>query len=80
VTVANTGSATLNGWTVHLTLASGQTLGTIWSGTNTGTSGAITVKNAAYNGSLAANASTTFGFIVNGSSTAAPSNLSCTSP
>jgi endo-1,4-beta-xylanase len=80
VTVANNGAATLSGWTVNLTLASGQTLVNIWSGTNTGTSGAVSVRNAAYNGTLGANASTSFGFIVNGSSNAAPGNISCTSP
>ncbi|MEN3614295.1 endo-1,4-beta-xylanase [Plantactinospora sp. ZYX-F-223] len=80
VTVANNGSATLNGWTVRLTLASGQTLAQIWSGTNTGTSGAVSVRNAAYNGTLGANASTNFGFLVNGSTDAAPGNISCTSP
>jgi endo-1,4-beta-xylanase len=80
VTVANNGSATLNGWTVHLTLGSGQTVAQVWSGTNTGSSGAITVHNASYNGSLGANASTTFGFIVNASSNTAPTDLSCTSP
>jgi hypothetical protein len=33
----------------------------------TGTSGAVSVRNAAYNGTLGANASTSFGFVVNGS-------------
>ncbi|WBB75860.1 endo-1,4-beta-xylanase [Micromonospora sp. WMMD1128] len=80
VTVANNGSATLNGWTVRLTLAGGQTLANIWNGINTGTSGTVSVRNADYNGSLGGNASTTFGFLVNGSSNAAPGNLSCTSP
>jgi endo-1,4-beta-xylanase len=80
VTVANNGSASLNGWTAHLTLAGGQTLASVWNGTNTGTSGAVTVRNAAYNGSLGANASTTFGFTVTGSNNTAPSGVSCTSP
>jgi endo-1,4-beta-xylanase len=80
VTVANNGSGTLNGWTVGLTLASGQTLANIWSGVNTGSSGAISVRNASYNGSLGANASTTFGFLVNGSASTAPGSISCTSP
>ncbi len=75
-----TDSTTLNGWTVRLTLASGQTIAKVWNGTNTGTSGAVSVRNVAYNGSLGANASTTFGFLVNGSSNAAPGNISCTSP
>jgi len=80
VTVANAGTSSLNGWTVHLTLASGQTISSLWNGVNTGTSGAVTVKNAAYNGSLAAGGSTTFGFTANGNGAAAPSGVSCTSP
>jgi endo-1,4-beta-xylanase len=80
VTVANNGSATLNGWTVQLTLAGGQTIANVWNGVNTGTGGTVSVRNAAYNGSVGANASTSFGFLVNGSSNAAPGALSCTSP
>jgi poly(3-hydroxybutyrate) depolymerase len=80
VTVANNGSATLNGWTVRLTLPGGQTLAQVWNGINTGTTGAISVRNATYNGSLGANASTTFGFLVNASTNTAPGSFSCTSP
>ncbi|MEU4532462.1 endo-1,4-beta-xylanase [Micromonospora ureilytica] len=80
VTVANNGSATLSGWTVRLTLAGGQAIANVWSGINTGTSGTVSVSNAEYNRSLGANASTTFGFLANGSSNAAPGGLSCTSP
>jgi endo-1,4-beta-xylanase len=80
VAVANNGSATLSGWTVNLTLASGQTIVNIWNGINAGTSGAVSVRNATYNGTLGANASTSFGFLVNGSTNTAPGNLSCTSP
>jgi endo-1,4-beta-xylanase len=80
VTVANNGTATLSGWTAHLTLASGQSIVNVWNGVNTGTSGAVRVRNAAYNGTLGANASTSFGFIVSGSTNAAPGSISCTSP
>ncbi|WP_281940330.1 endo-1,4-beta-xylanase [Micromonospora sp. AKA38] len=80
VTVTNNGSTTLTGWTVRLTLAGGQTIANVWNGVNTGTSGTVGVRNADYNGSVGANASTTFGFLVNGSSNAAPGGLSCTSP
>ena len=75
----NNGSGTLNGWTVRLGLQSGQTITNLWNGVNSGTSGSVTVKNAAYNGSLGGNASTTFGFVANGNGSAAPS-VSCTSP
>ncbi|MEU4398335.1 cellulose binding domain-containing protein [Micromonospora orduensis] len=80
VTVANTTATTLNGWTVGLTLASGQAISSLWSGTNTGTTGSVTVRNAAYNGNLAANASTTFGFTATGDGTTAPGAITCTSP
>lgn len=80
VVVANTGSSTLNGWTVHLTLASGQTINSLWNGVNTGSSGAVTVKNASYNGTIAANASTTFGYTATGSNSTAPTGVSCTTP
>ncbi|TDC85082.1 glycoside hydrolase, partial [Micromonospora sp. KC606] len=61
------GSSPINGWTVRWSLASGQTISQLWSGTLTTSGSAVTVRNAAYNGSLAANASTTFGFIGTGS-------------
>ncbi|MEU0962745.1 cellulose binding domain-containing protein [Micromonospora aurantiaca] len=80
VTVANNGAATLNGWTVRLTLASGQAISSLWNGVNTGTSGSVSVRNAAYNGTLGANASTTFGFTATGNGARAPSGVSCTSP
>ncbi|MFI2711285.1 cellulose binding domain-containing protein [Micromonospora sp. NPDC018662] len=80
VTVANSTAGMLNGWTVRLTLAGGQAISSLWSGVNTGTTGTVTVRNAPYNGTLGANASTTFGFTATGDGTASPGNLTCTSP
>ena len=77
LTVTN-GTTAISGWTVQLTLAGGQTIANVWNGSNTGNSGAVSIRNAAYNGALGANASTTLGFLVNGSSNTAPSNISCT--
>jgi endo-1,4-beta-xylanase len=74
------GSSAINGWTVHLTLPSGVTIQSLWNGVNSGTTGAITVKNASYNGSLGGGASTSFGFTAIGNSSPAPSGVSCTSP
>ncbi|MEU8082939.1 cellulose binding domain-containing protein [Micromonospora sp. NPDC049101] len=79
VTVTNNTAATVNGWTVGLTLASGQAISSLWSGTNTGTTGNVSVRNAAYNGTLAPNASTTFGFTATGDS-ATPPTTTCASP
>ncbi|MFB9235700.1 endo-1,4-beta-xylanase [Plantactinospora siamensis] len=78
VAVTNGGSSAINGWTVRFTLASGQTITSLWSGVNTGTSGSVTVRNAAYNGTVAAGGATSFGFTGTGS--AAPATgVSCTS-
>ena len=79
VTVANSGSSAINGWTVDLTLPSGQTISSLWNGVNTGTSGAVSVKNAAYDGSVGPGASTSFGYTGTGNGALTPSNISCTS-
>ncbi|KOX20418.1 SGNH hydrolase [Saccharothrix sp. NRRL B-16348] len=80
VKVANTSTSSLNGWTVRLTLPSGHTVNNLWGGVNTGTSGAVSVRNAPYNGSLGSSASTTFGYVANGPNANPPSELSCVSP
>lgn len=59
------GSSAITSWSTTLSLTS-STINNLWSGTNTGTSGAITVTNAPWNGSLGSGASTSFGFIGNG--------------
>lgn len=79
VTVRNTGTSPLNGWTVKGTFPGTQTISSIWGGTVTQSGSSVTVKNASYNGSIAAGGSTTFGFVGAG---AAPASLAltCTSP
>ncbi|MDQ1304347.1 MAG: hypothetical protein QG671_174 [Actinomycetota bacterium] len=47
----------------------------LWSGTPTGSSGTVTVANAAYDGALGAGASTSFGFVASGNS--GPVTVSC---
>ncbi|NUP39310.1 MAG: lipase [Streptomyces sp.] len=72
------GSSAVNGWTVHWTLANGQTVTQVWNGALTTSGTSASVSNAAYNGVLQPAASTTFGFLADGSpSTPA---LTCTSP
>ncbi|MBB5782696.1 cellulose binding domain-containing protein [Nonomuraea jabiensis] len=80
VTVRNNGSAPLNGWTVGMTLAAGQAVTNLWGGVATGTSGAISVRNASYNGSLAAGGTTTFGYVAGGNGANAPTGIGCSSP
>ncbi|MEU6076188.1 cellulose binding domain-containing protein [Micromonospora sp. NPDC047074] len=72
------GSSAIDGWTVRWTLASGQTISQAWSGRLTTNGTAVTVANESYNGALAASASTTFGFLANGTPTTP--TLTCTSP
>lgn len=62
ITVTNTGSSTLNGWTLTFTLRSGQTITSGWNATFSPTSGAVTARNVGYNGTLAPGASTSIGF------------------
>jgi endo-1,4-beta-xylanase len=72
-----TGSAAISGWTVRWTLSSGQSITQVWNGTLTTSGSTTSVANASYNGSLQPAASTTFGFLANGSPST-PS-LTCTS-
>ncbi|BCJ47894.1 hypothetical protein GCM10010168_22530 [Actinoplanes ianthinogenes] len=77
VTVTNPGPAPIAGWRVSWALSAGQSISQVWNGSLTTANGTATVTNATYNGSLAAGAGTSFGLIVNGSSTTAPA-LTCT--
>ena len=70
VTVRNSGTAAIGGWSVGLNLGTA-TIANLWNGVNTGTTGNVTVRNANYNGSVAPNGTTTFGFTANGSATPA---------
>jgi lysophospholipase L1-like esterase len=62
VTVTNTGSATVNGWSLVFTLPSGQTITSAWNTTISPNSGQVTATNLNYNASLAAGASASIGF------------------
>ncbi|MGY0005455.1 cellulose binding domain-containing protein, partial [Micromonospora sp. I033] len=63
ITITNTGTSAINGWTLAFTFPSaGQKVGQGWSATFTQTGTAVTATNVAYNGTLAPNASTSFGF------------------
>ncbi|MFC7549411.1 glycoside hydrolase family 9 protein [Plantactinospora sp. GCM10030261] len=63
VTITNTGTATLTGWTLAFTFPdAGQRAGQGWSATISQTGAAVTATNLSYNGTLAPGASTSFGF------------------
>lgn len=65
VTVKNTGSAALTGWSVAWDPA-GSTVTSLWNGLLTTAQDRATVRNAAFNGSLLPGATTSFGFTANG--------------
>ncbi|SBT52643.1 GH12 family glycosyl hydrolase domain-containing protein [Micromonospora auratinigra] len=62
VTITNTGSSTINGWTMNYNLPSGQTVTNAWNATVTQSGSALTAKNVSYNGTLSPGASTNFGY------------------
>ncbi|MER6334934.1 glycoside hydrolase family 11 protein [Streptomyces sp. NPDC001034] len=78
VAVDNTGSSSINGWTVQLTFPGNQTVTSLWNGSYTQSGNTVTVKNASNNGSLAAGASTSFGFNANYSGSNGAPTVSCT--
>jgi len=77
ITVSNTGSSAVNGWSLVFTLASGQTITSTWNATISPTSGQVTAKNMSYNAAIAPGGSVSFGFQANHTgNTAAPSAFS----
>ncbi|HEV2781610.1 MAG TPA: cellulose binding domain-containing protein [Actinophytocola sp.] len=71
-TVTAADAAALNGWRVEFDLASGTTVGAYWDALLTTSGTHYTFVNREYNGSVAAGASVSFGFNVDG--TANPTN------
>lgn len=65
VTVKNTGSGPISGWAVDWGLG-GATVTSLWNGTHTVVSGRITVRGTSSNSTLAAGATTSFGYTANG--------------
>ncbi|WP_033339339.1 lytic polysaccharide monooxygenase [Catenuloplanes japonicus] len=75
VEIMNHNTATSGGWTATLTLPSTYTISSVWNGTLSGSGTSVQVKNVNWNGAIAPEGSTTFGFIANG--TGLP-QVSCT--
>ena len=62
ITIANTGSAAVNGWKLTFTLASGQTVSNSWNATISPSSGQVTATNMSYDAAIAPGSSASFGF------------------
>ncbi len=71
------GPAMISGWRTALTLPAGGSVQNGWSGTYAVSGSSVTVSNAAWNGLLGARASTTYGFVGNGTPPAASTVVTC---
>jgi hypothetical protein len=79
VIVTNTSSSTLSGWKLGWTFPGDQEIDSLWNGDDTQSGAAVTVTNAAYDGSLAPGATATVGFTATNSGATAPGiTVSCT--
>ncbi len=56
ITITNTGTTAINGWSLKFTFPNGQTISQLWNGTYTQSGSAVTITNLSYNGSIAAGA------------------------
>jgi Cellulose binding domain len=76
-TVTNPGASAISGWTASFMFAdTSEAITSSWNATISQTGTQVTAVNAAYNGSIAAGSSTTFGMTVDGSNSSL-SGLSC---
>ncbi|GIH26679.1 hypothetical protein Aph01nite_49890 [Acrocarpospora phusangensis] len=82
LTVTNSGTTTINGWTVSFTLPAGHTVTGSWNTTLTVSGQNVTARNVGHNGTIAAGGNQQFGFQVSrpNGNTATPSGYTCTSP
>ncbi|WP_396455185.1 cellulose binding domain-containing protein [Actinomadura sp.] len=62
VTVTNTGTSATHGWKVTWSYGGGQTVSNAWNTALTQSGSAVTAVNMPYNGTIAPNSSTSFGF------------------
>ncbi|MFI5934148.1 cellulose binding domain-containing protein [Actinoplanes sp. NPDC051494] len=62
LTLTNTGTTAVNGWSLGFTLASGQAITSGWNATYAPTSGQVTARNVGYNAGIAPGASVSIGF------------------
>lgn len=53
INITNTGSSTINGWSLQFSFANGQTITQIWNASYTQSGSNVTVTNLSYNGTIA---------------------------
>ncbi|MFG1866412.1 cellulose binding domain-containing protein [Microbispora bryophytorum] len=62
ISITNTGTSTINGWTLNFTLPSGQSITSGWNATYSPSSGQVSAANVSYNGTIAPGATVDIGF------------------
>jgi mannan endo-1,4-beta-mannosidase len=73
MTIRNTGTAAISGWTLAFAFANGQKIANMWGGTPTQNGGTVSVTPASYTHTIPTSGSVTVGFIgERGSANAAP--------
>ena len=78
VTISNKGTAAINSWRITWTWPGNQTITNAWNATVTQSGAAVTATNLSYNGTVAPNGSTSFGFQATYSGTNGAPTLSVT--
>jgi len=78
VTVRNTGSAPLAGWTATWSFAAGQRISQAWNAATTQSGSAVTARNVSWNGTLAGGTTATFGFLASWTGTNPAPEVACT--
>ncbi|MGV9214583.1 lytic polysaccharide monooxygenase auxiliary activity family 9 protein [Micromonospora sp. RB23] len=77
VTIMNHGSTPFSGWTASWTWPSGQVINQIWSATQTTSGASVTATNVSYNGTVAPEGTTTFGFLASSTGTNSLPTVTC---
>lgn len=62
ISITNTGTSTINGWTLAFTLPAGQSITSGWNATFSPSSGQVSARNLSYNATLAPGATIDIGF------------------
>jgi Cellulose binding domain len=75
ITVRNTGTATIYGWTLSFPMDEGVTIRTMWNAELASPAGMIVATNAAYNGTVTPGRSVGVGFDAGGAATGVPSTF-----
>jgi len=78
VTVTNTGTAPINGWSLGWTFPGDQKISNMWGASDTQTGAVVKATNASYNGALAPGTSAMLGFTATSTSGSTSPTISCT--